>query len=334
MIININKAILHILDGNSGITVYSDKELDVTDPNIIAYITGHIEKIYEDPALRPGEFGSNSSFKYHLTEYQTGGEDFVKFSVFIADRIYEAISASDKISSADLLVCECVIHEIPVMCVLKFDNKIGFTHQVVQEDGSVHNEIINHYAILPSQGQRISEFAFINLNDQTIRYKGKKLSVEGESVDLIGEYLLDCIFDISTKESFNAVTKIVKSVAEEYGADTVETTARMKKYVMETAAEEEFIEPAKAAEEIFRESPSMRDSFKEKAFEAQVPEKMEISEYVTKKVSSNIKLVTDSGIEISFPAEYYKDGEHMSILNNPDGTLSIQINNISGLVSK
>ncbi len=334
MIITVNKAILHILDAASGVSVFSEKELDISDGTVNAYISAHIEKIFDDSALRSGEFNAGSGFKYHLTEYLSGAEDFVKFSSYSAEQLYEAISSSEKVYSADLLICECTIRESNFICILKFDNKAGFTHRVVQEEGAVHNEIINHYAILPSSGQRISDAAFIDTETLSIRCKGKKISVDGEKVDLMGEFLLDGIFDISPRESYRSAVKIARDVAREFGADEAEVSVRMKDYIKEAVSADNDLEPEKAAEVMFVESPSMRDAFREKAAEKQIPEHVEITDDIVKHASSNIRLVTDSGIELSLPAEFYRDPERMSIINNDDGTLSIQLNNIGAITTK
>lgn len=334
MIITVKKAILHILDGLSGVSVFSDSELDVENDSITAFITKHIEKIYEDSSLRSGEFNSNSGFKYHLGEYLNGEITLQKFSVYVAEHLYEAISHSEQIDSSDLLVCDCIVSELPVMAVLKCDNKIGYTHQVLQNDGKISNEIINHYAILPSVSQKITECAFINLNDMSIKYKGKKRKIDGESVDLIADIMLEGVFDISAKEAFNAVSRIAKAVANDNGSDSVDAEVKIRNFVREAAIEDEYIEPKKVAEAVFDNSPTMREEFMEKVGEVGVPEKVEINDYVAKKATSNIKLVTDIGVELSFPAEFYRDDEHISIINNEDGTLSIQINNIGEIKNK
>ena len=54
----------------------------------------------------------------------------------------------------------------------------------------------------------------------------------------------------------------------------------------------------------------------------------------TKNVNKNIKIVTDTGIEISFPAEYYKDDENIFIINNDDGTISIRIDKVNQIINK
>ena len=74
--------------------------------------------------------------------------------------------------------------------------------------------------------------------------------------------------------------------------------------------------------------PAIRDEFMQKIEKAGVPEKVEANNYITKKMTANIKIKTDTGIEMVFPPEYYKNPEYMEIITNEDGTLSIKINNI------
>ena len=334
MIKGIKNAILHILDGNSGVTVYSDSLIDSEDETADSYIAAHIDKIYDDPSLSPAEFNKTSGFLYHMNEYINGDCDFQTMSVHMAERLYEGISTSDKIESCDVLICDCTIDEDRVLAVLKCDNKTGYIHRVVQEEGAVKNEIIHHYAILPSMSQKVSQCAFVNMDTKEIKFKGKKVSIDGEKVDLISDYLLECISEFSTKESFNAVNKLAKKVSEDNGVDQIETEAKIKQYVKETAIVDEVIDVNTVADVVFANSMTARSEFKEKANEAMIPEKFEMNEYVTKKVNKNIKIVTDTGIEISFPAEYYKDDENFFIINNDDGTLSIRIDNVGEIINK
>lgn len=334
MIINIKKAILHILDCNSGAGIFSEEEIDLTDNMVAAYFTNHIEKVYEDAGLRKGEFTDNSGFLYHLKEYIDGDISFENFSLFVAERLYENIKNSDDLESSDIAVIECVIKDRKIMAVLKFDNKVGYVHQVNKVEGKIKNEIINHYAILPSITNKITNCAFIDMEDFTIRYKGKKITIEGEKVDLIADACLECIFDISIRESYNAVRKIAKNVSAEYGASEIETEARMKEYVKESAVKSEAINIEDAAEEMFSGLVSAKHDFVEKLKEANVPEKIEMTPYIAKRINANIRLVTDTGIEILFPSQYYKDDENISIINNDDGTISVQINNINKLTNK
>lgn len=336
MIAALKRAILHILDANSGVSVYSDEELDVTDASINAFITKHIEKVYEDAGMRSGEFSANSGFKYHISEYMKDEGYFLTMSKFAAQRVYEGIGQSDTPDSSDLIIADCLINERPVLAILKCDNKIGYTHQVMQEEGKIRNQIINHYAILPNAAQKISECAFVCMDDFTIKYKSKKRKIDGESADLMAEILLECVYDISSRESVNAVKKIAKKVTEDNGGDSIETLSKMKEYITESIeeGEREFIETDKVAEKIFDGRPVMREEFMEQIEKASVPKRVEVNSYMTKKLASDVKIVTDIGVELTFPAEYYRDSKYIEFINNEDGTISIRINNIGEVINK
>lgn len=75
----IKKAILHILDFNSDVCVFSQKELDITDYGTGEFIEKHLTKIVEDSAKKEGEFLEYSVFKQSLERYVSGGSDFTEF---------------------------------------------------------------------------------------------------------------------------------------------------------------------------------------------------------------------------------------------------------------
>ena len=52
------------------------------------------------------------------------------------------------------------------------------------------------------------------------------------------------------------------------------------------------------------------------------------------KTGKNHKIKTDTGIEVSFPADYFKNKDFIEFINNPDGTISIQLRNIGKIINK
>jgi len=52
--IGINRAILHILDFNSNLTVFSEQELALGDGSVAPYLMKHLERSFCDAALKPG----------------------------------------------------------------------------------------------------------------------------------------------------------------------------------------------------------------------------------------------------------------------------------------
>ncbi len=336
MIVGLKKAILHILDTSSGMGVFSDELLDIADAQINTFITTHIEKLYESAALRSAEFKETSGFRAKTEQYNNGELSFADLSKNAAERLYDAIVSSEEPKACDMIAVEFVSNDSHIFGILKCDNKTGFTHSVVQSEGRVKNNIINHYAILPSLTNKLAECAFVDLDTKEIKYIGKNSRIDGESVDIIAELLLECEYEISPRESANTVTRIAKKVAVENGADSIETRAKIKEYVTTSIEENdyEYLDTHKVAEKVFEGLPSVRDEFVEKMEKAGVPEKVEVNKYITKKMTANIKLSTNTGVELSFPPEHYKNPEFMELITNEDGTLSIKINNITELINR
>ncbi len=336
MIVGLKKAILHILDTNSGMGVFSDELLDVSDAQISTFITTHIEKLYESAALRKANFKDASGFRAKIEQYNSGDITFAELSKNAAERLYDAIVLTEEPKACDLVAVEFVSNEAHIFGLLKCDNKTGFTHAIVHDGGKVKNNIINHYAILPSLTNKIGECAFINLDTQKIVYIGKTCKIDGDTVDIIAELLLECEYEISPRESANTVTRIAKKVAIENGADQLETRARIKEYITESIEEKdyEYVDTKKVAEKVFEGMPTVRDEFVEKLEKAGVPEKVEVNKYITKKMTAPIKLSTNTGVELTFPPEHYKNPEFMELITNEDGTISIKINNITELTNR
>lgn len=336
MIVGIKKAILHILDAASGTVVYSDELLDTEDAQINTFITTHIERLYESASLRGAEFKSASGFLAKIEQYNNSESSFTDLSKTVAERLYEAISSSEEPKSCDIIITEFVSNEKRILGILKCDNKTGFTHSVSNADGKVRNNIINHYAILPQITHKLSECAFVDLDSKAIKYRGRASKIDGESVDIIAELLLECEYEISPRESANTMTRIAKKVALENGADSIQTRAKLKEYVTESIEENNYdcVDTQKVADKVFEGMPTVRDEFVQKLEKAGVPEKVEVNNYITKKMAANIKLSTNTGVELSFPPEHYRNPEFMEMITNEDGTISIKINNITELINR
>lgn len=332
MIVSINGAILHILDSGHRLPMYSERLLDTEDALINTYIASQVERVYDDASHRNAEFRASSGFKYHMTEFSENG-DLIAISRAVAERLFEGLCGSESPQVCDIMVCDLIINERRTLGILKLNNKVGFTHQVTRDENGVFNNLINHFAILPNAKQKTSEYAFIDCESLAIRYRSAGYKINGEKTDIFADVLLECDYEISSREAVNTVTKAAKRVTAENGGDELETMARIKECVIDNIEDEKSIDTKRIAETVFDGRPVMRDEFKAKMEDASVPEEIELNKYVAKKVTSNIRLTTDTGIEISFPAEYYRDEKYVDIVNNDDGTISIRLNNIGEIIT-
>ncbi|MCM0758613.1 nucleoid-associated protein [Sporomusa sphaeroides DSM 2875] len=334
MLIHIDKAILHILDFNSGVTVFSEQELDITSNSVVAFLTKHIEKLYQDQSAKTGTFYPNSKFRQQVADYLAGGVDFTGFSIYAAELMYAAMAQADALASTDVLICDFTIDSNRMLALLKCNNKIGFIHQVVQENDKIKNDIINHYAILPGLAQKLDEYAFIDANSLAITFVDKKRSVNGVETYILADQVLECSSRVSPKETLALVNAITRTVAENHGASTVEAVAKAKNYIVENTGISEQLDPVALGKEVFSASPAMQAEYIKEVESAGIAETVKIDKDFAVKKGKSHKIKTDTGIEITFPVDYFESSEYIEFVNNPDGTISIQLKNIGSIINK
>lgn len=330
----INRAILHILDFNSGITVFSEQELDIKSDSVMTFLTKHLERCYHDQKAQSGTFYPNSKFKEQLSDYLADSLDFINFSTYVAELMYSAISQSDVFNSADLLICDFMVDDQRFIAILKCNNRPGFTHQVINENEKVKNEIISHYAILPNLSQKIDEYAFIEADSLAIHFIDKKCSINGTDSEIFADIVLECSARVSPQDTIKLVNSITRTVAENHGQSSIAAVSKAKNYLVENTEVSDYLDPVELGREVFSSSPSMQEEYLQEVKSAGIAETVKMDKEFALRKGKNHKIKTDTGIEVSFPAGYFQNTDYIEIINNPDGTLSIELKNIGKITNK
>lgn len=330
----INKAILHILDFNSDVCIISQRELDFSNSTINTYLEKHLGHIQKDFGQKPGAFLPDSSFLVQLNKYLMQQISFIELSSFVGNIVYEQISRSDKLDLTDLLVVDFSENDVKYLALLLLTSKIAYTHQVLNSDGEMHNEIIRHYAILPNTTQKVDSYALIRCDKLTVGFSDKKRMIDGNDTYLLPDILLQCTSSVSSKEAIRTVSQIATEIAEKHGANSAIILSKAKNYLLENAEISSTFSPMELGQDIFADSEEMQKEFELQISKAQLPSDVKIEKTLAIRTGKNHKIKTDTGIEITFPAEYFENHDFIEFINNPDGTLSIELKNIGKILNK
>lgn len=330
----INKAVLHIFDFNSDMCVLSQRELDFASPAAGEFLERHITKAFSDPDSKEGRFKNSSDFLELLSFYESGAQPFLDFSASVADYLYHQLSRGEKKDPVDFLITEFYDGEVKYLAMFIFTNKSAFTHQVMTDDEGVHNEIIRHRAILPGSTAKADAYALIELQDHGISIFDKKRIIDGKETYVLRDIILDCEYGVSSKEAVKMVNKAVAQVAEEHGANAALAISKAKNFIAENAAEGELFDVEEMGREVFSENEVMQSDFKDKISETNIPQNVRIDKAYAERSTRNHKIRTDTGIEITFPADYSMNSDFMEFINNPDGTISIELKNINKIINR
>lgn len=331
--IAIDNAILHILDFNAGMTMYSDAELDLSG-STETFLRKHVEKSLASQDARQGVFYEDSSFLASLDEYVSGKKDFIAFSREVAHALEEAYVHAEEMDSADVIVCDIRVDEARKIVLLKCSSHTGYVHQVNRTEEGIRNEIMNHASIMPGPGQKMDEFAFVDVGSKAVVFSGKRYTMDGNSVYVFPEILLECSQAPSPREAMKSIAKAAAKVAEAYGQDEVATAAAVKSYIAENVEESDALDLQGAGKQIFKGNPSMQADYEMQIQEAGFTEPVHMDKEATLKKVSKHKLKTDTGIELTIPTDYFDNTEYVEFNNNEDGTLSITLKHISNIVNR
>lgn len=332
----VNHAILHILDFDSAVNVMSERELDLDTRAVRSFVTSHLRRARTSPDNHRASFQENSAFAGELKFFFFGEREFVDLSQQIAEFFAGELAKADKLESTDILVADFDDDEdVRWFAVLLMNSRTAFMHEVAREAGEVRNDIAKRYAILPAPSQKVASYALVRASTMEVSYVDKKRKIAGEDTMIIPDGLLQCDTGVSGKEVIETVTRIVEEVAEEHGANTAVALAKAKAAVAEKVEADEEIAPWDIADDIFEDEPVLREKFEEQVREEHLPERVQVERaQVERAAVRNHKIRTDTGIEISFPAEMLKNSEYVQFVNEPNGLISIELRNIGSIENR
>ena len=363
----INHAILHVFDFVSCVNVFSEDELDLTNKNVKSYVMRIARHALGGMDNRRGEFFADSGFAAELTAYFKGERTFVDLSVQVAQFMSEELGRMENPASCDLLVVDFEDQEKPPAMppvpddateeeiaaataaaeaaaynarsehyfgLLLLESKPAFMHEVGHgEDGATRNNIERHHAILPNPSQKIASFALVNARTMAVQFVDKPREIAGEERWLIPDGLLQCSNEASSKELFDTTMGLVEEVAEEFGVNSAVAMGRAKAYLAENADDSDEVPFDEFVDEVF-DDEGPRRRFEQAAADEQLGERVYMERDVAKRVSRNHKIVTDTGIVLTFPAEYSHNTELIEFKSTPNGLIQIELKNIGSIENR
>lgn len=332
----INHAVLHVLDFESAVNVLSERELALDTRAVRSFVSKHLSRARAAADNRRGEFAEDSAFAGELKRYFFGEREFLDLSQQVAEFLSGELSRADKLESTDVLVADFDDDDdVRWFAVLLLTSRMAFMHEVDNAQGATACDIARHYAILPAPSQKLTSYALVRASSLEVLYQDKARSIAGADRMLIPEGLLQCSGGVSSKQVMDTVARVVAEVAEEHGANAATALAAAKAAMVEAVEADEELPPWDVVDEAFEDEPVLRDAVKQALAEEQVPERVVVERaQVERSAVRNIKIRTDTGIEITIPAEMAGNAEYVNFVNEPNGLISIELKNIGSIQNR
>lgn len=128
--ININEAIIHILDNNAVEPILNNYKLELEE-DTYKFLYKHIEKCLNDEELKYAKFSyERNVVKEIAQDYLNGTDsDFISISKELARQLFSIMKGNVNIPSCDLIITSIITDQGPMIAILKMDYVNNFTQK-------------------------------------------------------------------------------------------------------------------------------------------------------------------------------------------------------------
>lgn len=159
MIVRLNKAVLHVLDLDSAVSVLSKAELDLEEKPVKSYVQSICRKALGSTDCRHGNFGTDNALATKVSCYLHGADEFVPLTAEMAGFVFGEIQRADGAKSTDMLVADFMDgDDTRYLGLFLLEGKKAFVHDVSQAGSMVSCDIVRRYGVLPAATQKLASW--------------------------------------------------------------------------------------------------------------------------------------------------------------------------------
>ncbi|MCR5786726.1 MAG: nucleoid-associated protein [Acholeplasmatales bacterium] len=317
-------ACLEILDFRNSTFKFSDSELDFTKDLPVDYVRSIVEKIEKNSSKRVGTFNADSPIASLLKTYDSTNTNFVQFSHDISVLFSDALKKSGVLESKDLLTIEYRKDAGVYLAFVLLDNGEAITHEIF-EGNSI--QFTKNISILPQTSTKINTFMIVSIPDLNFYSCEKFREIDGIKHKVIEEEVVKATFLPSTNEIFTAVKQVASKLSDESGNDKNEIIANVKSYI-ENNSDKDTLDVSDLCDKVF-DDKNVSNTMKDNLAKRGVTDVLPYEYHLTENKVKNAKIKCDNGVEIVVPNSYLQNNDNVEIRTNSDGTMTIEIKNIT-----
>lgn len=333
----IQHAMLYIFDDSPLAPICPSAELELTDASV-DYIRALKRRLETSEDKRRTRFAPESA----VAELMQGEMSHFDRSNALLQAFYASMQAAEMNTQGfDVLTFSYEELDTPYFAVFFLPYRTVSVHSVTGGGEDIENAIYKNRYVLPSAGYKAVAGALIDLRTLEVCVKDAPVAtVTGERM-LMQSVLLALESAMSAAETVSAIEEIVtrvviedapENVSEPMLAGNAQDTVRraMASSLQETGAlDVNFI-----ASELFASDEERISRVSAAMEEAQIEPVVNVESTKLKNAFEKIRLSTDNGVSITLPRAVADDAESFRIVNNPDGSISIELRNIQSLETK
>jgi hypothetical protein len=338
--VQINDAIIHILDNSSEEPVLNEHYLELNE-DIYKFVLRHVDRCLKDEELKYAVFKPERNIVKDLSqEFLNGQNNLLEVSKELARQMFLLMKSRGSVASGDLLVVSITTEYGPMLGIMKMDYIKNYTHSIDFVDNKIGINIVPQFTGLPASSQKIQKCAFIKplTEDQGFNLFVIDKSNNKEKEEYGSNYFISNYLGCSIINNERDMTKAFVAAAENWTRSKLPENAASQETVRTTIKkklkEDEVIDVKALSEDLFKDQFEAQQDFIEYVAASGIENSVPVDkEWVAKKLK-RVRLKIDKEIDLYINEEIYHDGSRFEIQRNGDGSINIVIKHVINYIEK
>lgn len=340
--INIQQAIVHVLDNNADEPILNNYTEELTE-DTYKFLYRHMEKLLKSDDLKFAVFNEERNLVKETVKdcREWISDDFVELSQELAKQLFCIMKSNVNIEPAYLVVSCLITDQGPLIAILKMDYTDRFSHSIEFIENKVGIKLVKEGIGVPSSSSKIQKAAFIkpiredNKFDLWIIDKQKRIKDDDEyGANYFSNSFLGCyeVMDnrTATKAFMNAAERWTRSNVTEDAAKA----EKIRSIIKDELAVKDVINIDSVADKIFKEESKAKEEFSTFIKGHGLEDEIKVDKRYVEKKLQRTRLKIDSDIDLYISQEAYKDPSKFEIKRNGDGSINMVIKHVINYIEK
>lgn len=344
MALTLLRARLYVFDGSEQAPFFADNDLSLQTEQVEYCLALH-KKTREADTTRQTRFDPAGDTAALFDGYTSGEEDAF-FDAF-AERFLRRLRQKELPEQGfDLLTCFLQDGDELWFDAFRLPYQKQLTHRVESFSGGWRSELVPSGGALPFPGSRTVCGALVSFATCDVFLRDLSVKAQGQSLELMGQVVLDVADSLSPAESVKQVQKIALALSEDDGKAPwedapdpqaarrqarEETQQQVRRALSQSLDRTGALDMQYIAEEVFGDRPDVQERFHERLGQRGVEDVVPIESDRIRAALERVRFSAEEGVQVTLPRELADDPERFEITRNPDGTQSILIKNLQSL---
>ncbi len=300
----------------------------------LEYYDKRLEKVFHHPGLKEIHVGSMAPILTRAKAMAENNDDFLVFSRLIAEEWFEICLKIENMPDSSLVFAHVRYEGEDWLAVLKLNYKSAPTLLHERDEAGRQIMRIALRPGVPAAGQGGDEAILVNVDRNRVYLLERRFMIDGRMSFYLNEQYLHGETQFSDREMMRMMTKAVNDVNEQYHVVKKDPNALIKQALVSKAELLEDIKPNEVAAEIFAADEDAREECLAELDDLGIAKDAVMRTVPGLERMTTCRLELDTGMKVTLNVADYLNENHVKVVTEKDGTLTVTLTDIHEIIVK